>query len=134
MPAAATGINGPSSSAGTGSGPCAICMQVECAAGSGRGVRSAQQGRRPVLRSMSEAHFRDKQPGVGDVCRRVSRQVIASEFAMGAFLVGASLATIPVLVIVAVIVFTLIRLVPGDPAAVIAGNMATNEGHRAHPH
>ena len=29
--------------------------------------------------------------------------------------------------IVAVIVFTLIRLVPGDPAAVIAGNMATNE-------
>ena len=31
------------------------------------------------------------------------------------------------LVIVAVIVFTLIRLVPGDPAAVIAGNMATNE-------
>jgi ABC-type dipeptide/oligopeptide/nickel transport systems, permease components len=37
------------------------------------------------------------------------------------------LATIPVLAIVAVIVFTLIRLVPGDPAAVIAGNMATSE-------
>ena len=46
---------------------------------------------------------------------------------MGAFLVKRILATIPVLVIVAVIVFTLIRLVPGDPAAVIAGNMATNE-------
>lgn len=46
---------------------------------------------------------------------------------MGAFLIKRILATIPVLVIVAVIVFTLIRLVPGDPAAVIAGNMATNE-------
>ena len=46
---------------------------------------------------------------------------------MGACLVKRILATIPVLVIVAVIVFTLIRLVPGDPAAVIAGNMATNE-------
>ncbi len=46
---------------------------------------------------------------------------------MGAFLVKRILATIPVLLIVAVIVFTLIRLVPGDPAAVIAGNMATNE-------
>ena len=46
---------------------------------------------------------------------------------MGAFLVKRILATIPVLVIVAVIVFTLMRLVPGDPAAVIAGNMATNE-------
>jgi peptide/nickel transport system permease protein len=32
-----------------------------------------------------------------------------------------------VMVIVAIIVFTLIRMVPGDPAAVIAGNMATNE-------
>ncbi len=46
---------------------------------------------------------------------------------MGSFLLKRILATIPVLVIVAIIVFTLIRLVPGDPAAVIAGNMATNE-------
>jgi peptide/nickel transport system permease protein len=46
---------------------------------------------------------------------------------MGGFLLKRILATIPVMVIVAVIVFTLIRMVPGDPAAVIAGNMATNE-------
>lgn len=46
---------------------------------------------------------------------------------MGGFLFKRILATIPVMVIVAVIVFTLIRMVPGDPAAVIAGNMATNE-------
>ncbi|MCS6996919.1 MAG: ABC transporter permease [Casimicrobiaceae bacterium] len=37
------------------------------------------------------------------------------------------LATLPVLAVVATVVFLLIRLVPGDPAAVIAGNMATNE-------
>jgi peptide/nickel transport system permease protein len=35
------------------------------------------------------------------------------------------LATIPVMVIVAVIVFALLRLAPGDPAAVIAGDYAT---------
>ena len=46
---------------------------------------------------------------------------------MGSFLLKRILATIPVMLIVAIIVFTLIRLVPGDPAAVIAGNMATNE-------
>jgi peptide/nickel transport system permease protein len=46
---------------------------------------------------------------------------------MGEFLLKRILATIPVMIIVAVIVFTLIRMVPGDPAAVIAGNMATND-------
>jgi len=37
------------------------------------------------------------------------------------------LALIPVLFIVAVVVFLILRLTPGDPAAVIAGNNATNE-------
>ncbi len=37
------------------------------------------------------------------------------------------LALIPVLLVVAVIVFLILRLTPGDPAAVIAGNNATNE-------
>ncbi len=46
---------------------------------------------------------------------------------MARFLLQRILATIPVMFIVAVIVFTLIRMVPGDPAAVIAGNMATND-------
>ncbi len=46
---------------------------------------------------------------------------------MARFLLQRILATIPVMFIVAVIVFTLIRMAPGDPAAVIAGNMATNE-------
>ena len=43
------------------------------------------------------------------------------------FLLKRILATLPVMLVVAVIVFTLIRMVPGDPAAVIGGNMATNE-------
>ena len=47
--------------------------------------------------------------------------------AMLRFVLNRLLATIPVLVVVAVFVFALIRLVPGDPAAVIAGNMATSE-------
>ena len=36
-------------------------------------------------------------------------------------------AIVPVLLVVAVIVFLILRLTPGDPAAVIAGNNATNE-------
>jgi peptide/nickel transport system permease protein len=43
------------------------------------------------------------------------------------FLVRRILAVIPVLLVVAVIVFLILRLTPGDPAAVIAGNNATLE-------
>ncbi|MDI9233874.1 ABC transporter permease [Limnohabitans lacus] len=43
------------------------------------------------------------------------------------FLLQRLLALIPVLLTVAVIVFLILRLTPGDPAAVIAGNNATNE-------
>ncbi|MDP2733881.1 MAG: ABC transporter permease, partial [Hoeflea sp.] len=42
--------------------------------------------------------------------------------------IGARLvSTIPVMGIVAVIVFTLLRLTPGDPAAIIAGDSATTQ-------
>ncbi|MEO7761305.1 MAG: ABC transporter permease [Casimicrobiaceae bacterium] len=43
------------------------------------------------------------------------------------FLIRRLLAVIPVLLVVAVIVFLILRLTPGDPAAVIAGNNATLE-------
>jgi peptide/nickel transport system permease protein len=43
------------------------------------------------------------------------------------FLVTRLLATIPVLLVVAVAVFLILRLTPGDPAAVIAGDSATTE-------
>jgi len=43
------------------------------------------------------------------------------------FLSQRLLALIPVLLIVAIIVFLLLRLTPGDPAAVIAGNSATSD-------
>jgi peptide/nickel transport system permease protein len=43
------------------------------------------------------------------------------------FILKRVLATIPVLVIVAFIVFLLLRLAPGDPAVVIAGDYATPE-------
>ena len=46
---------------------------------------------------------------------------------MARFLLGRLLATIPVLLVVAVVVFLLLRLTPGDPAAVIAGDAATGE-------
>jgi peptide/nickel transport system permease protein len=43
------------------------------------------------------------------------------------FLLARLAATIPVLLLVAVFVFLLLRLTPGDPAAVIAGDSATTE-------
>ena len=43
------------------------------------------------------------------------------------YVVKRTLATIPVMVIVALFVFLLLRLSPGDPAAVIAGDYATAE-------
>ncbi len=46
---------------------------------------------------------------------------------MFAFLTRRLLSTIPVLLIVAVLVFLMLRLTPGDPAAVLAGDAATTE-------
>jgi peptide/nickel transport system permease protein len=43
------------------------------------------------------------------------------------FLLTRLLATVPVLLVVAVTVFLILRLTPGDPAAVIAGDSATTE-------
>ncbi len=43
------------------------------------------------------------------------------------FLIRRLLAVIPVLLVVAVVVFLILRLTPGDPAAVIAGNSGTLE-------
>ena len=46
---------------------------------------------------------------------------------MYAFLARRLLSTIPVLAIVAVLVFLLLRLTPGDPAAILAGDAANTE-------
>ena len=46
---------------------------------------------------------------------------------MFAFLARRLLSTIPVLMIVAVLVFLMLRLTPGDPAAVLAGDAASTE-------
>ena len=46
---------------------------------------------------------------------------------MGAYMLRRLLATIPVMAVVAVFVFFLLRLAPGDPAAIIAGEDATAE-------
>ena len=46
---------------------------------------------------------------------------------MFAFLVKRIAATVPVLLIVAVLVFLLLRLTPGDPAAIMAGDAASSE-------
>jgi len=46
---------------------------------------------------------------------------------MYAFLARRLLATIPVLLVVAVLVFLMLRLTPGDPAAILAGDAANTE-------
>jgi peptide/nickel transport system permease protein len=46
---------------------------------------------------------------------------------MWGYIVRRILATIPVVVVVAVVVFSILHLAPGDPAAVIAGDQATPE-------
>jgi peptide/nickel transport system permease protein len=46
---------------------------------------------------------------------------------MAAFLVRRILSVIPVLLVVAVLVFLMLRMVPGDPAVVLAGDTATPE-------
>ena len=46
---------------------------------------------------------------------------------MGAYIVRRSLATVPVMLVVTVVVFLLLHLAPGDPAAVIAGESARTE-------
>src|SRR5205085_3294419 len=47
--------------------------------------------------------------------------------AMSAYILRRLAATIPVMLIVAVLVFLMLRLTPGDPAAVIAGDNANAE-------
>jgi peptide/nickel transport system permease protein len=46
---------------------------------------------------------------------------------MARFILSRLLATLPVLLIVAVLVFLLLRLTPGDPAAILAGDAASSE-------
>lgn len=46
---------------------------------------------------------------------------------MGGYLLRRLAATVPVMAVVAVVVFLLIHLSPGDPAALIAGDLATTE-------
>ena len=46
---------------------------------------------------------------------------------MLSFLLRRLAALLPVLLVVSLVVFLILRLAPGDPAAVIAGNSATNE-------
>ena len=46
---------------------------------------------------------------------------------MIAFITRRLLAIIPVLAVVAIFVFLMLRLTPGDPAAVIAGDNATSD-------
>jgi len=43
------------------------------------------------------------------------------------YVLGRLAATIPVMGVVALVVFAILRLTPGDPAAIIAGDSATNE-------
>src|SRR5439155_1527870 len=46
---------------------------------------------------------------------------------MGAYILRRLVATVPVMLIVAVLVFLMLRLTPADPAAIIAGDNANSE-------
>ena len=46
---------------------------------------------------------------------------------MLAYIIRRLLATIPVMGVVAIFVFSLLYIAPGDPAAVIAGDLATTD-------
>jgi peptide/nickel transport system permease protein len=46
---------------------------------------------------------------------------------MGAYAIRRILATVPVMAVVAIIVFLMLHLSPGDPAAILAGDQATSE-------
>jgi len=62
--------------------------------------------------------------------RRVLRCPVAQsvkQVEMLAFIIRRLLATIPVMLVVAVFVFLMLRLTPADPAAIIAGDNATDE-------
>ena len=52
---------------------------------------------------------------------------------MHVFLIRRLLAAVPVIVVVTVFVFALLHLAPGDPAAIIAGDLATRRGCREDP-
>ncbi len=53
---------------------------------------------------------------------------------MLAYLARRILATLPVLAIVALVVFSILHLAPGDPAALIAGDQATPQQIADDPH
>src|SRR5215831_15977307 len=61
-------------------------------------------------------HPRPLPPGEGAWVKRIR---------MRGYIIRRILATIPVMAVVAIFVFSLLRLTPGDPAAVIAGDYAT---------
>ena len=57
----------------------------------------------------------------------MQRHVLQGILTMFGFLARRLLSTLPVLLVVAVLVFLVLRLTPGDPAAVLAGDAATTE-------
>ena len=63
----------------------------------------------------------------------VEKKVTTVRAAVFAYVIRRILATIPVMAVVALFVFSLLHLSPGDPAAIIAGDIATVRGHRPHP-
>ncbi|MGY3367273.1 ABC-type dipeptide/oligopeptide/nickel transport system permease component [Bradyrhizobium sp. GM2.4] len=50
------------------------------------------------------------------------------------YLLRRILAAVPVMGVVALFVFLLLRLTPGDPAAILAGGQRHAGAARAHPH
>jgi peptide/nickel transport system permease protein len=85
------------------------------------------------LRKARTARHNDYRKATGELrdafirCRDKNRHFMPRSSLVLAVVVQRLLATIPVMIIVAVIVFSLLYLTPGDPAAVLAGEQATAE-------
>ena len=71
-------------------------------------------------------------PGSGVRCCATRRES-CYHAGMLTYVIRRILATIPVMAVVALFVFSLLYIAPGDPAAVIAGDQASPADVRAHP-
>ena len=82
-----------------------------------RGARAARSGFRTAVPAIDRSWPRGRE--------RPRRLTFAPD--MHVFLIRRLLAAVPVIMVVTVFVFALLHLAPGDPAAIIAGDLATAE-------
>src|SRR6516225_8710324 len=89
--------------------------------------RSACTGRPSFIARSCRGSFRHPPSSTGTSKRRTERTAAGPATAMWGYIARRVLATVPVVAIVALVVFSILHVAPGDPAALIAGDQATPE-------